>query len=844
MSPLEPAGASAIRAEQATSLGTSPAANQPHLRDHLYLLLRRRWLMLGVVMAIVLSVLCFTLATVPLYQSTTTLHIQLQQGQNGGSLDLLADAFGVEKGRELDTEIEILKSRILAETAVRRLHYQFQAVPSHNGLVVLYRKLKALLPWTIDMPWLSLPSWLSLPRQPAFSFHDVEVGEVTTPEGGERYTITVLDSGAFVVRNAQDKREIGRGEIGQPFRSQQVAFRLESQEMQPGDQVAFTLLSLEWATEQFQRRREVALIRKTEIVKVSTEASAPTLARDMAMALAQAYVDFNLRQKTQQASQALAFIARQLVTTHEQLRASEGVMSRFKEEHKFVTLDSEAQATLAKLSQFDTALKELQSRVKEAEDLRQRLQTKGTALESRSIYALGTGQESPILVALADRLSTLQATLDGLRAQYTAKHPVVLQAEQQVQGVKEKIAEEVAMLSANLRSRAAALQDILREYETRLERLPQAERDLANLTRQVSINGDIYAFLLKKQEETRILEASTISNVHVLDPPEVPGRSVSPRVKRDLLLAAVLGLLLGLGAVRGVEYFDDSLKTIEEAEQQVGLPLLGAIPELHANGRTEAGSSTPIVLLHRQGQNFAASEGFRSLCMNLQFLSVGAERRRTFVITSPQTGDGKSTVAANLGLFSILTGQKTLLVDADLRKPSLARAFGLPRTPGLTEVLQGQHRWQEAVHTVEERLHVLPAGELPLSPAEWLASRRLRELLGEWEAAYDYVLFDVPPVLAVTDPVIVGSLCQGVLLVVRANMTSTRMLKRTQALLEAAHVPVVGMVLNGLKATWGYGSSYHYYSAYYYGYGENGKQRGRKHRKHRRHRVSQNGQEA
>jgi len=210
-------------------------------------------------------------------------------------------------------------------------------------------------------------------------------------------------------------------------------------------------------------------------------------------------------------------------------------------------------------------------------------------------------------------------------------------------------------------------------------------------------------------------------------------------------------------------------------------------------------------------------------------LDIGDAQRKTLVLTSPSMGDGKTTLAANLALYLGVAGHTSLLVDVDLRRPSLPKIFALASRPGLMEVLGGEITWREAVRTVGEHVDLLPGGELPISPPELLASRRLRELLPEWEAAYDYVIFDAPPVLAVTDPVIIGGLCQGVLLVVRVNKTSARLVKRSQAVLEAAHVPIVGLVLNGLKLSHGYGYSYGY--GYYYS--ENGNGNGKRHRKPR-----------
>jgi capsular exopolysaccharide synthesis family protein len=285
---------------------------------------------------------------------------------------------------------------------------------------------------------------------------------------------------------------------------------------------------------------------------------------------------------------------------------------------------------------------------------------------------------------------------------------------------------------------------------------------------------------------------------------------------RSLLIAAGFGLMLGVGLAFCAEYFDDSIKLVEEAEQLIGLPLLGTIPDVPASGRARS-----LVLLP-QGQeravavaDVAAAEGFRSLRTNLQCLNVGDARCRKLAITSPQVHDGKSTIAANLAVCLGLMGQRTLLVDTDLRQPQLSETFGLAHLPGLTAALRSELLWHKTVRRVGDNLHLLPCGEPAWNSSELLASQRMRELLSAWETVYDYILFDTPPVLAVTDPVIIGALCHGVLLVVRANVTSTRALKRGQTLLEMAQVPIVGIILNGLKVTRGYGGNHYADFSYY-----------------------------
>jgi capsular exopolysaccharide synthesis family protein len=268
-----------------------------------------------------------------------------------------------------------------------------------------------------------------------------------------------------------------------------------------------------------------------------------------------------------------------------------------------------------------------------------------------------------------------------------------------------------------------------------------------------------------------------------------------------------------------------------EAEQQVGLPLLGVIPEILVNGRR--GQRLPVVslLAGGKGRNFAAAEGFHSLRTNLQLLDLGDAPHKKLAITSPQVGDGKTTVAANLALSFAAMGHKILLVDADLRCPKLAQLFNVPTKPGLTEALRAEPNWSEAVREAGENCHLLTCGAVPLHPSELLASQRMRELLSEWEAVYDYIFLDVPAVIAVTDPVIVGALCQGVLLVVRANKTSFHAIQRALAQLGTAKVPTVGVVVNGLKITRSYGDIYNYYSNYYNHHSENGQRRNRERQK-------------
>lgn len=816
-----------------TSVNQVPTAYTPatyvddghQLRDWLYIVLRRRWLIALVLCATVAAVAFFTLLMVPIYEAVGTIHIQLS---GSGTSDLLSGSL-VSESQQLQnqaTELEILKSHTLAEAAVRRAGSQLQVAPPSQGLMELHRLyslVKSLLFWRMDIPYLALP------RQPDVSLQDVEVAENATPAG---YTITFLQGGAFVMQTAENRKEVGRGEIGQLFHSQQFAFRLESEEAKEGDEIGLVLLPLQSAAAQLRNSIKASVLRGSEIIRIAADATSPELAKMMATALMQEYIVFSLRRKTREASQELDFIKQRLSATREALQASEDKLRHFKEAKKFVTLDSEAATNLQHIAHFDTALKQLQTSLADAEDLHRRLRRRDSSLDSRAIYALGTAQENSMLSGLAGRLSDLMLQEQAIRVKYGPRHPNVQQVRAQIQEVKAKMLTEVSTIIANLHSREAALQGIIQQYEAQLGTLPQVEQELANLTRQTQINSDVYALLLKRREEAQILEARTISNVHMLDPPVTPGGPIRPNLNLNLIVAATLGLVLGLGLACFVEYLDDTIKTLEEAEQQVGLPLLGVIPKILVTG--SQGQKLPVVPLLAAGKGLgsAAVEGFHSLRTNLQFLDIGGVRRKKIAITSPQVGDGKTTVAANLALSFAAMGHKVLLVDADLRRPQLAQIFSAPREPGLVEALRGAPGWSETVREVREHCHLLTCGATLPNPSEILASQRMRELLSEWEAVYDYILVDVPSVIAVTDPVVVGALCQGVLLVVRANKTSSRAIKRALAQLGTAQVPTVGVVVNGLKISPGYGYNYSCYNNNHSNYhGENGRRRSKRSRK-------------
>ena len=780
------------------------------LQQSLAIVLRYRGIVLLLLAVTLVSGVFFAFLTAPVYQASATIHIQQQSRELKDQFD---QAFEIQQQR-LSTELQILSSHTLAEAAVARMGYQLQLVRPYNGLAALYgavtsrllasynilatlgSQLTSLFGWPVTMPPLSFPP---LSRQPEINLQHIKIiGDVPAPV---LYTIRFLQEGTFVVQKVEDGHVVGKGQVGVPFQSTLFAFVLESEEVEAGDEVQLRLLPLSEAAGQLRGAMRVSLIEGTEIAQCTAEAETPELARVMATSLAQEYIAFNQRRKAQEAMQALDFIDRHLQTTRKALLASEQELSHFKKQQRFVELGSEAMANVSKLTQTETALRQLQTSLQGAEDLRRRLQKDGGLKKSSDIYKLGSRMGSPLLESLAKRLSDLQIEFEALSLKFGPKHPGRLEVKEQMAQVKQEMQQELAALIAAYRGEESSLQRIMQEYYGRMEQLPQAERELGQLTRQARVEEEIHGFLSKKQKEIQVVQASTLDSVRTVDLPLRPTVPTRPNKKKMLLTAAMLGMMLAVGTAFVLDHFDPSLKTLEEAERRLQLHLLGIIPEIPARSKNK----------RTIAQRAVAAEGYRSLRTNLRLVTNGNTPCKTLVIVSPQVGDGKSTITANLALCLGSLGYKTLLIDADLRKPTQHRMFAVPRTPGLAELLQGEFWDSDIIHSVGENLYLLSAGVPQKNASELLDSPRLQELIGIWQESYDYVLFDVPAMLVVTDPVVVGTQCQGCLLIVRTGVTSIISTQRTLALLKAAHIPILGVVMNGLTMK-EYGYDYYAYT--------------------------------
>jgi capsular exopolysaccharide synthesis family protein len=318
------------------------------------------------------------------------------------------------------------------------------------------------------------------------------------------------------------------------------------------------------------------------------------------------------------------------------------------------------------------------------------------------------------------------------------------------------------------------------------------------------------AVLKEQLAQMQVSGTMETQGVELVTPAEAPAAPSSPKPVQNILLGLAAGLALGLGAAFLRNNLDETLSSKEAAEHAGGAPVLAMIPMV-ASWRTR----NEALVVSATDPSSPAAESYRSLRTSLQF--ARQERQlRSLVVTSPGASEGKTATVANLGLVFAHVGERVVLVSCDLRRPRLEQFFGLGDRDGLTSVLVGERSLEDVLQPVDgnDRLWMLPAGPVPPNPAELLDGMRTRQVLADLHARFDLVLIDSPPVLPVTDPVVLSKHADGALLVAAADQTRRSNLRRAAERLSQVNVAVMGIVLNEVTKQTGYGYGYGYGYSY------------------------------
>jgi polysaccharide biosynthesis transport protein len=558
---------------------------------------------------------------------------------------------------------------------------------------------------------------------------------------------------------------------------------------------------------QFLAGVEIVPDRSNRLVEIVYTSTDPAFAALAATTLAEEYTQQNLDLRLETVNKNLAWLEEEVVKQEKKVTEAEEAMTRYRENQNALSLDDRQNIVVARLNTLnDTA-----TRAKTARLQKEAVYNQVTSVDPKSDAADGypvISTNAGVMEAKT-RLNDLLADKARLSSRYLPGHPDLIKVEGQVESARAALVAQRSRVIESARNEYEAAVEEERSYAGQLESQKGTAMDLDRksgaylvLQRQAETNRQVYQSLLQQQKELRVVSNSRTNNIQVMDRAEPPGAPFSPDARRDLFTALIAGLLVAVGLAFGLEYLDDTVKTPDDVTGRLRLPLLGLVPSV-------AGTRVPL-LSETVPHDFG--EAFRSLRTSLVFTSA-AEGPRVIAVTSSQPLEGKTTTACNLGMVLALGGARVLLVDADMRRPGLHTVVGAQNEVGLSHLLVGQARVRDAVQqTGEPNLFVISAGLIPPNPSELLSSERMSALLANLRAGpFDWVIIDTPPVLAVTDAVIVARGVAGVVFVIGSEMTRRVHAERAIETLTAGKPKSVGAVLNRVD----FDRNKYYYSRYY-----------------------------
>jgi capsular exopolysaccharide synthesis family protein len=423
--------------------------------------------------------------------------------------------------------------------------------------------------------------------------------------------------------------------------------------------------------------------------------------------------------------------------------------------------------------------------------------------------SLSSIASNPFVQQLKTRVSELQREKLRLEERYGDKHPDVQRVNGQIADAQRQLDVEVdrnvASIKADYQAAVAEEKQLGRDLETQKAQATDLNRksiDYSVLQREAESNRQVYESLLQREKEMRVVSNSRANNVRLLDRAETPGSPFTPNTRRAWIMALLFGLGIGVAAAFAIDYLDDTVKTPEDVTWRLHLNFLGLVPKVHGERHPLLSGPVP----HDFG------EAFRALRTAL-VASSGTDATRLIAVTSTQPLEGKTTTAVNIALALAIGGARVLIIDADMRRPSLHKAMRLPNDRGLAELLAGGAKMREVVQRCgDPNLLVISAGHTPSNPSELLGSDRMRAFLHQLtKGPFDWIIIDTPPVLAVTDAVVLAPLVHGVSFVIGAEMTRWRLAERAIETLQAGHPRAIAAILNRVD----FDRNRYYYSRYY-----------------------------
>jgi len=573
----------------------------------------------------------------------------------------------------------------------------------------------------------------------------------------------------------------------------------------------------------FEVGLEVSAIPDTRVVQIAYVSRDGRIAADAANAMIDAYIEQNLKTHFEATTQAADWLTKQLSDLQIKTEISEEKLVRYQKEHGIVGTDEKQNIITSRLD-------DLNKELTQAEADRIQKQALYDLTISGDPEAVGAGDQNALLASLRAEQAQLKVDLAQAGVQMGSAYPKIVELKTRMQQVDDAIDAELKKTIAKIRSDYAGAigrEKILRKaFEQQKEDASQLNQNAIEyylLKRDADSNRQLYDSLMQNLKAAGLLAGLSSSNVHIIDSASVPAAPFAPDIPRNIGIGLLVGLTGGIALAFVLEALDSSVRTPEQAESITLLPSLGVVPLTNIgplgalkNRRrlaSDVQNDDEAALLPYTRPSSQVAEAYRGLRTSI-LLSSPDVPPKILLVTSPLPQDGKSTTSVATAIVMAQEGRRVLLVDADLRRPSICKLLGIVSTNGLSSILAGFGTSESVILPSAQlpNLFVLPAGPVSPRPSEMLCSDHMKRLLLQWREMFDHVIIDSPPILAVTDAVRLSIEADAVLLVVRSSQTSKAALRRASVMLSQVKARMLGTVVNALdlKSPDRY---YYYYSA-------------------------------
>lgn len=789
------------------------------LRDYWRVIKKHRWTIAGFLFVAVISAAIFIFATTPLYTAKTTLMIERKDPQVVNIQQVLSESFGIPD-RDYDyhkSQFEILKSRSLAAQVIKEqgldknpaftgeeIAGEESAGGFTEGLLAHWFFAPLAELWAFTTEWLNGQEWASWIFQPLAGLW-ADATAWMNPQKS-------VDSPSHQATKSE----------GQDVKTDEVArTEVEPTEINP------SLIGT------YREMLEIEPVKTTRLVRIVFNTPDPELSASMANAHAGAYIRHGLELRTQANQEAQRFLETKLAELKARVEESEEALNNFRRGKGILSLSDKENIVVERLA-------DLNKRLTEAEAERIGLEAQARLIKSRNYDSLPAVINNSLIQGLRGQLVRFEGEYAHLATEFKAGYPRLAQLKSQIDETRSRLKHEVESVVQGINSGYLAAAGKEKELRVQMDKqkaetlaLKDAAVEYAILAREVDTNKQLYDSVLGRMKEIGVAAEIRTSNVSIIDGAEVPRQPSWPPKKLILLFAAAFGLMGGLGLAFFFEHLDNTLKSPEEAERYLRLPSLAVVPDFlslpkaHRNGkqrisRQESILNSKLCVPSKKGALSGpplsiVTEAYRKLRTSI-FLSRPGQPPKTILFTSGTNGEGKTTTVANTAIMFAQSGLRVLVIDADLHRASCHKALRVRNGRGLTDFLAGQEALEKVIKSTSiANLSVLNCGSTPPNPTELIGSKKMHETLVLLRDSYDYILIDSPPVMPVSDAIMLSTMVEGVVLVVRGQETRKHLVKAAVSQLGNGNGKLLGFVLNRVDIrSADYAEYYHDYYSHHY----------------------------